>query len=715
MKLRLPEALIAILLTTGMAHTAQATITASTPYSITLEDGTTYTAAAEIPGEGDNPATPAVTLKILTCDNPNTNVENSHTGATYTVLASTASSDTTYGKGRFYIDSDDEATRINNMGTLIIANGTWQAAENGTAQNFYGGQLKLVGKAASNDIIIGSETYTENWTGDNVTDEQRENYSTAIQLTNNAKLTGSSLTLAADSQIGVEGTNSKGYIENAIRGEGKSLELLSDKAGNTISLSGGATLKTVSGAANVVLDDKKSNNSTAAGSTAYTINNIIGDGTMTIDSGVTLTLLGDTTADGATVKSTKDISLNGGTLKLGDDGDTQRYITLSGDVSKTGNPDILIRKKVEVSVEGSFQANKIKFGQKIDDNQINSEATLRIKDEASLTAATDLDMTNGTSGSKAKVIFENGSTGSVQNLWMGIYEENSRETYVEVAQGATLTLSGAGVTISGSDSTTAARITRTSGNSGKFTTNSNGFTISKAKITVDKTEGKNLSLELEGKCSLENAIAETISESNNANTSYSAVEATEGNIEFLNKGTTDLQIDELTIEEKKSVSVHSGSDANSALATLTVGTSLTAGNEATLNGNLKLADKTTLNLSSALTMGGTLTLGSEMLLDGALLTSVSGLTAGGKVDLFKNVTGLLLNEATTYNTSATADALAEGQVALNTYFTNVQNADIYLAYNGTNVYAGILSIPEPATATLSLLALAGLAARRRRK
>jgi len=697
MKLHLPKAWYSVVLAACMTCTAQAGITSSNPYSITLEDGTsTFTAAAEIPGEGDSPATPAVTLRILTCDNANTDVVDGYTGATYTVLASTATSDSTYSQGRFYIDADNEATRINGMGTLIIANGTYRAVENGNAQNFYGGQLKLVGRSVSNDIIIGSETYTENWTG--ATDAARVNYSGAIQLTHNAKLTGSNLTLVADSQIGVEGDGTKiAYIENAISGAGKSLELLTDHAGNAIHLSGGASLKTLSGAANVVLDDKKSNGSADAGSKSYTMNNITGTGTMTIDSGVTLTLLGDVTANGNTVESTKDISLTG-TLQLGDDSNTQRYIKLSGDITMSGNPDIMIRKKADISVTGSVSANKIKFG----DSSNTSESILRIKNGGSLTAAQDLDMTNGNANSKAKVVFESGSTGSANKLWMGVYDESERETYIDVANGASLQLANAGVTISGDDSETAARIKRTGGGSGEFGAGRSDFAVSDAKITVDNANGAAVNLTMSGTYSLKNAYSGLVTEQNSNNTNYASVEASTGSITFLNKA-SGMEVSELTIESKKSVSVYSGDSVSSTAAALTIGKSLEITGNTSINGMLVLKDGVALDLTGSITLSNALTLGSNLSLSDDMITMLG---SSNSLTLFTGVTGITGWES-------------EGMVAASDVFSNAEFAEngIYdshvVSYKGGVV--SIHSIPEPTTATLSLLALAGLAARRRRR
>lgn len=59
-----------------------------------------------------------------------------------------------------------------------------------------------------------------------------------------------------------------------------------------------------------------------------------------------------------------------------------------------------------------------------------------------------------------------------------------------------------------------------------------------------------------------------------------------------------------------------------------------------------------------------------------------------------------------------------GDVAMNTLIVgNIvqEHAGIAGTYSSITAYSGVVTVPEPTTATLSLLALAGLAARRRRK
>ena len=81
--------------------------------------------------------------------------------------------------------------------------------------------------------------------------------------------------------------------------------------------------------------------------------------------------------------------------------------------------------------------------------------------------------------------------------------------------------------------------------------------------------------------------------------------------------------------------------------------------------------------------------------------------------LFEGIDKLILGN-TEYTTSITMD----DNILAHTYFGNI-GSDYLLVYDATVPGNGILSImaavPEPSTATLSLLALAALAARRRRR
>lgn len=137
-------------------------------------------------------------------------------------------------------------------------------------------------------------------------------------------------------------------------------------------------------------------------------------------------------------------------------------------------------------------------------------------------------------------------------------------------------------------------------------------------------------------------------------------------------------------------------------------TLLVGGSGATLNANLELVDGSMLALAgNSLALGSSLTLG-NVLLDDATLAEVWALGAGESLTLFSGVDTLVVG-GSSYTGAFITDAAR--------IFANVGEADEYiLIYSGSaDGVVSIRAVPEPTTATLSLLALAGLVARRRRK
>lgn len=190
-------------------------------------------------------------------------------------------------------------------------------------------------------------------------------------------------------------------------------------------------------------------------------------------------------------------------------------------------------------------------------------------------------------------------------------------------------------------------------------------------------------------------------------------------------GITNLSVTNLTLDADTMLTIGNGTavvDGSAAPALAVTGTAeLTGG--ATINGGLDLSNATAITLNgmdAAITINGDLTLpGTAISLSGNVLEALSGLTAGQQVALF-DVTGAFTLGETEISLLELGDKLLTDVFSV----ANVEwNEDIYLGYDGATVYAGVMdttipvdpTVPEPTTATLSLLALAALAARRRRK
>lgn len=208
--------------------------------------------------------------------------------------------------------------------------------------------------------------------------------------------------------------------------------------------------------------------------------------------------------------------------------------------------------------------------------------------------------------------------------------------------------------------------------------------------------------------------------------SLGSVKANSGNLYFMNKGSEGLVVNSITIESGCEIGVYTADSMGDQFeATLVVNGLLQAGGaDSKLCANLTMGSGSILDVSATggngLALGSVLTLNpGNMELSSSDLALVGALAENGSYALFNGADALTLGGKTYTNALVTlADEWVEG---LETTGLDVNN--LYLTYSGAAdgghvrlLYSTSVSptVPEPATGTLSLLALAALCARRRR-
>lgn len=196
----------------------------------------------------------------------------------------------------------------------------------------------------------------------------------------------------------------------------------------------------------------------------------------------------------------------------------------------------------------------------------------------------------------------------------------------------------------------------------------------------------------------------------NSADSISSLALAEGSMSVY--GASSYNLEELDMADATTLSFSNGSIARQRdWASVAVAGSIRFTSSCTLNANLTLAAGSSLDVENAgATLNGALTLQQGLSLGESTLESLKALTLGEEFVLFTGVTSLTL-ESDTFSQISVQDA-----VQAITYFGNLENEHFMLTYSGNEGGTiSIVSIPEPATVSLSLLALCGLAARRRRK
>ena len=256
-----------------------------------------------------------------------------------------------------------------------------------------------------------------------------------------------------------------------------------------------------------------------------------------------------------------------------------------------------------------------------------------------------------------------------------------------------------------------AELKAASSSSSSYAVSSTSYEIKNADVKVLSSDSVNLANKVT-QSSVSNIGSGMLTVSNAANT-LSGVVASGGDMTVLNQAA--LSLDVLEVATGKSVGMYTGGNTSSAKAAVAVSSSAVFGAGAALTtASLTLADGATLEMTSTADAvrlnGAALTFGSGVQLGDNLLSAVHALEYGDTLALFTGVGEFTLH-------SAAATELESTRVLASSVFSNVQNSSLYVDFQVIDNVGSLLvvNVPEPATTTLSLLALTALAMRRRRK
>ncbi|MEE1266211.1 MAG: hypothetical protein UHH87_07960 [Akkermansia sp.] len=310
------------------------------------------------------------------------------------------------------------------------------------------------------------------------------------------------------------------------------------------------------------------------------------------------------------------------------------------------------------------------------------------------------------------------------NIW------SRSNTGILLDSGAVLDISGKSLSIANrAEEGTASLAATTATGPGEYAIGRTDYQISNAHVTYtggDATVRNKLT-----NAAIENAGSGVLKVWNAAN-SLTGVQATKGEIRLFDQA--EHQLNHLEVAEGLKVSAYTGENEKAEMyAALHVSGLAEFGSGATLNADMVLQSGAVVDMGGTVTLDGMLTLQAGLTLDGAVLDAVQGLKVGESYTLFTGVNGLnvqsLQQAVTLYNMRSLAEqtndavsysALMDGEeVTAADYFSNLSgNTGLVLSFNsadGSVTIKNTQAVPEPTSVTLSLLALAGLCARRRRK
>ena len=324
-----------------------------------------------------------------------------------------------------------------------------------------------------------------------------------------------------------------------------------------------------------------------------------------------------------------------------------------------------------------------------------------------------IDLSNG-NNAHGKLILRNGQT-TADTLWV------TKNSSIVIEDGASFVTFSNGVnanngmiTVTGQGKNSS--ITYTNDSDTQYYSSNAAYTISSADVTINSASEVTLANKLD-----------TVSVTNDntgllkithADNSLTELHALKGSINVT--GQDKIVLNALTIAKDNTLTVDTvavgGGSPVATLCTESPSSTATLEGGAKVVGNLDLSNANVLTLKgigegSLVTVTGNFVLPEGTLtLGGNILDTLATLESGSQLDVFSVGSFTLGGQAITsltYESGYTLDQVFVGA-----------SSDYYLGYtanaDGTGgiVYIGV--IPEPTTATLSLMALAALAARRRR-
>ncbi|MCQ2364634.1 MAG: hypothetical protein MJ051_03675 [Akkermansia sp.] len=487
-------------------------------------------------------------------------------------------------------------------------------------------------------------------------------------------------------------------------------------------------------------------------------------GSIEVDNGTTTSFAGDATISGSVSNSgvmavNGTLSLTGGRGNAWDLGSVtgegtivanstngNRVYTMSGDLkdwtgkleqsSGSGNMTLNITGTEELKADIVNKA-KTSADCKLDVNLLHD---MTVSGDMSYTDKGLLNVAVGDASHQVEAALE--STITANSLTVA---KDSAATISEGTVQITAAAGGAAnITLTKADGDTAASLSGT-----KVTTTALSAATSGTKATVENTAvsvGNNATVAITNVALTDSDI--TVADGAAANLSHATVAATTGStlngvtvgedvsahagdgasLSFINQASS-INLTDLIIGNGATVNAYLGTPTPEQItaaqggaanieADITVTGTLSAGSGATLNANLTLADGAVLDITApeGLHMGSSLTLsqGAVITLSDNLSVAVQDMVRGDNLVLFTGVDAFTIDGAA-YDESITYTAC--NYINLD----GVRYADgfvIKYEVPAGSVNGGVVSLymatPEPATTTLSLLALAGLAARRRR-